>query len=94
MIKDDYKVYGEKMEKTVAALKHEFTTIRAGRGHLNGVPAGLNKQVGRAVETLHVNTVAAPVDRQLAAALNGQVIVALDREHRKVLIHHKRGIAK
>ena len=63
-------------------------------GHLNGVPAGLNKQVGRAVETLHVNTVAAPVDRQLAAALNGQVIVALDREHRKVLIHHKRGIAK
>ena len=33
MIKDDYKVYGEKMDKTVAALKHEFTTIRAGRAN-------------------------------------------------------------
>ena len=58
------------------------------------MPAGLNKQVAGTVQTLDGNTVAAPVDRQLAAALNGQVIVALDREHRKVLIHHQRGVTK
>lgn len=33
MNKEDYKVYGDKMSKTVDALRHEFTTIRAGRAN-------------------------------------------------------------
>ena len=33
MAKEEYKIYSDKMAKTIDSLRHEFTTIRAGRAN-------------------------------------------------------------
>ena len=61
-------------------------------GHFDGVPAGLDKHVAVALQALYINTVSAAIDRQLAAALNRQVIVAFDRGHRQIRVHVQGGV--
>ena len=65
MIKDDYKVYGEKMEKTVAALKHEFTTIRAGRANPGVLDKITIEYFGSTMPINQIGSISVPEPRML-----------------------------
>mgnify|MGYP002511876899 CR=1 FL=1 len=68
MIKDDYKVYGEKMEKTVAALKHEFTTIRAGRANPGVLDKITIEYFGSTMPINQIGSISVPEPRMLQIA--------------------------
>ncbi|MBE6988902.1 MAG: ribosome recycling factor [Clostridia bacterium] len=65
MNKDDYKVYGEKMDKTVAALKHEFTTIRAGRANPGVLDKITIEYFGSTMPINQIGSISVPEPRTL-----------------------------
>lgn len=65
MIKEDYKVYGEKMDKTVAALKHEFTTIRAGRANPGVLDKITIEYFGSTMPINQIGSISVPEPRTL-----------------------------
>ena len=65
MIKDDYKVYGEKMDKTVSALKHEFTTIRAGRANPGVLDKITIEYFGSTMPINQIGSISVPEPRML-----------------------------
>lgn len=65
MIKDDYKVYGEKMDKTVVALKHEFTTIRAGRANPGVLDKITIEYFGSTMPINQIGSISVPEPRTL-----------------------------
>ena len=66
MNKDDYKVYAEKMTKTIDALRHEYTTIRAGRANPGVLEKVTIEYFGTVTPINQVASVSVPEPRALA----------------------------
>lgn len=66
MNKDDYKVYAEKMTKSIDSLRHEFTTIRAGRANPGVLEKLTIEYFGAVTPVNQVASVSVPEPRALA----------------------------
>lgn len=65
MNKEEFKVYGDKMGKTVESLRHEFTTIRAGRANPGVLDKLTIEYFGAVTPINQVGSISVPEPRTL-----------------------------
>ena len=66
MAKEEYKIYSDKMAKTIDSLRHEFTTIRAGRANPGVLDKLTIEYFGAITPVNQIGSISVPEPRTLA----------------------------